>query len=94
MLDRCGRDAGDICTITSSNVQAIEAGSRVIYTQAAGAAGLDSNVVLDMPGVSKDRLHVKAEGNGLIVEGDAEIPMPEGMEAEVEVVIRLRKKRA
>jgi HSP20 family protein len=39
------------------------------------------SVVLDMPGVSKDRLHVKAEGNGLIVEGDAEIPMPEGMEA-------------
>src|SRR5215207_9228179 len=39
------------------------------------------SVVLDMPGVSKDRLHVKAEGNGLIVEGDAKIPMPEGMEA-------------
>ena len=39
------------------------------------------SVVLDMPGVSKDRLHVKADGNGLIVEGDAEIPMPEGMEA-------------
>jgi HSP20 family protein len=39
------------------------------------------SVVLDMPGVSKDRLHVKAEGNGLVVEGDAEISMPEGMEA-------------
>jgi HSP20 family molecular chaperone IbpA len=39
------------------------------------------SVVLDMPGVSKDRLHVKADGNGLLVEGDAEIPMPEGMEA-------------
>ena len=39
------------------------------------------SVVLDMPGVSKDRLHVKADGNGLVVEGDAEIPMPEGMEA-------------
>lgn len=39
------------------------------------------NVVLDMPGVSKDRLHVKADGNGLVVEGDAEISMPEGMEA-------------
>src|SRR5688572_19679864 len=39
------------------------------------------NVVLDMPGVSKDRLHVNADGNGLVVEGDAEIPMPEGMEA-------------
>jgi HSP20 family molecular chaperone IbpA len=39
------------------------------------------SVVLDMPGVSKDRLHVKAEANGLVVEGDAEISMPEGMEA-------------
>jgi HSP20 family protein len=39
------------------------------------------SVVLDMPGVSKDRLHVKADGNGLVIEGDAEIPMPEGMEA-------------
>ena len=39
------------------------------------------SVVLDMPGVSKDRLHVKADSNGLVVEGDAEIPMPEGMEA-------------
>ena len=39
------------------------------------------SVVLDMPGVSKDRLQVKADGNGLVVEGDAQIPMPEGMEA-------------
>ncbi len=39
------------------------------------------SVVLDMPGVSKDRLHVKADGNGLVVEGDAGISMPEGMEA-------------
>lgn len=39
------------------------------------------SVLLDMPGVSKDRLHVKADGNGLVIEGDAEIPMPEGMEA-------------
>ena len=39
------------------------------------------SVVLDMPGVSKDRLHVKADSNGLIVEGDARISMPEGMEA-------------
>lgn len=39
------------------------------------------SVVLDMPGVSKDRLQIKADGNGLVVEGDAEISMPEGMEA-------------
>ena len=38
------------------------------------------SVVLDMPGVAKDRLNVKADGNGLVVEGEAKIPMPEGME--------------
>jgi hypothetical protein len=42
--------AGSFCTITSSNVKAIEVGSRVIYAQAAGAASLDSTVVLDTPG--------------------------------------------
>jgi hypothetical protein len=48
--------AGDYCTITSSNLAAIEAGSRVYYGQAANfALGLvDSNVVLDT-GNGKDR---------------------------------------
>ncbi len=34
----------------------------------------------DMPGVSRDHLNVKVEGDTLTIEGDAEIPMPEGME--------------
>ncbi|BAO44197.1 Hsp20/alpha crystallin family protein [Thiolapillus brandeum] len=34
----------------------------------------------DMPGISRDRLNVKVEGDTLTIEGDAEIPMPEGME--------------
>jgi hypothetical protein len=38
--------AGSFCTITSSNLNAIDAGAKVIYTQAAGAAGLDSDLVL------------------------------------------------
>ena len=38
--------AGSFCTITSSNLKAIDVGSMVIYTQPAGAAGLDSDVVL------------------------------------------------
>ena len=44
--------AGDFCTITSSNVAEIEAGSRVIYAQAAdfSAFSLDSDVVIDLPG--------------------------------------------
>jgi hypothetical protein len=38
--------AGSFCTITSSNLKAIDTGSKVIYAQAAGAAGIDSDLVL------------------------------------------------
>jgi hypothetical protein len=38
--------AGSFCTITSSSLKAIDAGSKVIYTQPAGATGLDSDLVL------------------------------------------------
>ena len=41
--------AGDYCTITGSNLDAIAVGSKVYYDQAAGTPGglLDSDVVLD-----------------------------------------------
>ena len=35
----------------------------------------------EMPGVSKDRLNVQADRNTLLIEGDAVIDMPPGMEA-------------
>jgi hypothetical protein len=38
--------ADSFCTITSSNLDAIRAGSRVVYLQAAAATSLDSDVVL------------------------------------------------
>jgi len=38
--------AGSFCTITSSNLNAIDAGSKVIYLQPAGATGVDSDLVL------------------------------------------------
>jgi hypothetical protein len=38
--------AGSFCTITSSDLKAIDVGSMVIYAQPAGAAGLDSDLVL------------------------------------------------
>jgi HSP20 family molecular chaperone IbpA len=44
----------------------------------------DSNGItlrLDMPGVSKDRLNIQADKNTLVIEGEAQIAMPEGMEA-------------
>jgi HSP20 family protein len=36
---------------------------------------------LDMPGVSKDRLNIQADKNTLVIEGDVQIAMPQGMEA-------------
>jgi hypothetical protein len=42
--------AGGFCSITSSNLQQIEAGSKVIYAVIRGATELDSDVILDLPG--------------------------------------------
>jgi hypothetical protein len=44
--------AGSFCTITSSNLKAIEVGSRVVYTSAAdfGAGLVDSDAILYPPG--------------------------------------------
>jgi hypothetical protein len=43
--------AGDVCTITSSNVKEIAVGSKVVYARAANFStlSLDSDVVLDLP---------------------------------------------
>lgn len=38
-------------------------------------------LTLDMPGVSRDRLSVQTDKNMLVVEGDVQITMPEGMQA-------------
>jgi hypothetical protein len=44
--------AGDFCTITSSNINAIKPGSKVVYASAANKAlgVLDSDLVIDGPG--------------------------------------------
>lgn len=39
------------------------------------------SIVLDMPGVTKELLTVKADRNELVIEGEAAIDMPQGMEA-------------
>ncbi len=41
--------AGDFCTITSSNLKEIPAGTRVYYLSPAGPTTIDSDVVLDPP---------------------------------------------
>jgi HSP20 family molecular chaperone IbpA len=35
----------------------------------------------DMPGVARERLELRVDGNSLIIEGDAQIELPENMEA-------------
>ena len=58
ILKECSENmglAGQFCTITSSNIQAIDVGSRVIYLTAWGPAGLDSDVVLDTPGPGNNK---------------------------------------
>jgi hypothetical protein len=42
--------AGSFCTNTSSSLEAIPAGSRIVYAQAAGASALDSDITIDLPG--------------------------------------------
>ena len=51
-------------------------------------------IVLDMPGVTKDRLTVNADRNELTVEGDASIDMPEGMEAAYAEIRSARYRRS
>lgn len=38
-------------------------------------------LVLDMPGVSKERLEIHSDRNSLVVEGSVEIDVPEGTES-------------
>lgn len=42
--------AGGFCSITSSNLEQIEVGSKVIYAVNRGATEVDSDVILDLPG--------------------------------------------
>ena len=39
------------------------------------------SLLADMPGVPKERLDLKIEGDTLLVEGDVQQPTPEGLEA-------------
>jgi hypothetical protein len=61
--------ADSFCTITSSNLSAIKAGSRVVYLQAPGATTLDSDIVLVVGPGNIALGHVKldlATGSGVV----------------------------
>jgi hypothetical protein len=46
---------GGFCRITSSNIDAIEVGSKIIYAKAPEATVLDSDIVLDIPGPGNNK---------------------------------------
>jgi hypothetical protein len=46
--------AGEFCTITSSNVTQIEVGSRVVYASAAVGTSLDTDILLSSPAPGTD----------------------------------------
>jgi HSP20 family protein len=51
-------------------------------------------IVLDMPGVTKDRLTVRSDRNELVIEGEASIDMAAGMEAAYAEVRSARYRRS
>jgi hypothetical protein len=59
-------EAGGSCTITTSNLAMIPPGSRVIYLEAAGSSGLDTDIVLDAGGGNIATGHVVLDfGTGI-----------------------------
>jgi hypothetical protein len=50
--------AGDFCTITSSNIDEIASGAKVVYASAAKEGSLDSDIVLDAGGGNAANGHV------------------------------------
>ena len=64
MTKECSRynfQPGGFCTITSSNLNAIKVGSRVVYASAPGATSLDSDIIIVRHGNSIAYGHVFLE---------------------------------
>jgi hypothetical protein len=56
-------EAGSFCTISSSNVDAIPVGSKVVYAEAANASGgLDTDIVVETPNGDTVHGHVVLDG--------------------------------
>ena len=66
MTKECSKytgEAGSSCTITVSNCDAIPAGSEIVYTEAATAAGgLDTDIVINTPNGDTGYGHVVLDG--------------------------------
>jgi hypothetical protein len=53
---------GGFCTITSSDLEQIEVGTRVVYASAATATGVDSDLIYDTPGPGNNKVF----GHGVV----------------------------
>jgi hypothetical protein len=79
--------AGDFCTITSSNLDEIAAGAKVIYAKAAEGGTLDTDVVLDAGSGNTAKGHVvldlgSSKGTARFSGGTGNL---EGFEAQADV---------
>lgn len=67
----------------NSDLQPVRARAEAAILPAVDIFEDDGGITLhaDMPGIAKQALNVSVEGNVLNIEGNAELPVPEGMEA-------------
>ncbi|WP_456447603.1 Hsp20/alpha crystallin family protein [Thiolapillus sp.] len=75
-------DKTELATKKETEIKPVDKQSEPSIRPAVDIFEDESGITLhaDMPGISKERLNVKVEGDTLMIEGDAEIPIPEGME--------------
>ena len=77
--------AGEFCTITSSNIPQIKPGMRVVYLQALGSNGLDSDIVLSRGHGSAASGHVVLNATTARVTFSGGTGAFRGFQAEVDV---------
>ena len=78
-------ESKEVKTVENREVQAQRAGGgRDVYLRPSVDIWEDEKgitVKADLPGVSPERLDIEVDGNNLVIEGEVEVPMSEGMEA-------------
>jgi HSP20 family protein len=77
--DVAQRDTADATQQPQTQIQRTEAAMRPPIDIFETTDGI--TLQADMPGVTKDRLNVRVEGNTLLIEGALQLDMPEQMEA-------------
>ena len=77
------RQSGGVESVSSAQDQAGGDENVATMAPAVDISENEQGITLraEMPGVSKDRLEVRADRNGLSIRGDVSIEMPQGMQA-------------